>query len=907
MKSHWAHRRAVRRIAAGSTKDDRKHDQLSQAGTTTHARDSGSGRENAGLASLSCAQLSSLSATRRAGLLAVAAALIPMAGVLNAVSGVQPALADPLCSGGTCTVSFTTPGPGQFTVPDGVTSLSVTLYGGTGGTNNLGEVPGGDGAEVNATLTVSPDQVLGVDVGGGGESGGVDGGGSGANGGGGGGGATDVTSGGSIQLVAGGGGGAGGDEDYIDSCLGVNVTPAGGAGGNAGTGGGSGQSFASGGITLAGGAGGAAGTTSGSGGSGGSAAGSDSCPDATLVDGQAGGDGTGTFFTIGHGGSAYSGADFTGGGGGGGGYVGGGAGGDGAWYADVPAQGFGCGSYGNPCPPEYITAGAGGGGGGSSAAPGNSVLFAVVDYSGNSGQVNGGNGEAVFSYPDPVASPSITGTPSPTSVTLSSSPPPTLTDSAVVSGGNAPTGTITFTLYDSSNSLVDTETASVNGNGTYTTPTGYTLPSTGTITGTYQWDVSYSGDSDNAGASDNNDPAEVLAVSDASPSITGTPSPTSVTLSSSPPPTLTDSVVLSGGAAPTGTITFSLYDPSNSLVDTETAAVSGNGTYTTPTGYTLPSTGTITGTYQWDVSYSGDSDNTGASDNNDPADVVTVSRDATSFNITVQRGPMGSTTYGLPSTLGWTGLPSGATGTVTFYTAANVELCSLSLAATSCATSTSLGVGSYPGIYATYGGDGNFNGSTSTNTVTLTVYKANQTIHFTLKAPTTATFGGPKYTPKATTTSFLPVSFKIVAASVKVCSMSGGKVSFIGLGTCTIDANQAGDADYNPTSTLQSFKVGKAPTKITTAPATVTHSVKTTYVAMTATLRSLASGATIGGQKITFTLFADGWSVTGTAITNRSGVATFKVSFSKPDAARSYSASFGGSKDYNPSGATQSI
>jgi len=86
-----------------------------------------------------------------------------------------------------------------------VTSLSVTLYGGTGGTNNLGEVPGGDGAEVNATLTVSPDQVLGVDVaaavraaastvgqrrqrrrrwGG----------------------ATDVTSGGSIQLVAGGGG-----------------------------------------------------------------------------------------------------------------------------------------------------------------------------------------------------------------------------------------------------------------------------------------------------------------------------------------------------------------------------------------------------------------------------------------------------------------------------------------------------------------------------------------------------------------------------------------------------------------------------------------------------------------------------------------------------------------------------
>ena len=37
----------------------------------------------------------------------------------------------------------------------------------------------------------------------------------------------------------------------------------------------------------------------------------------------------------------------------------------------------------------------------------------------------------------------------------------------------------------------------VNGNGTYTTPTGYTLPTTGTVTGTYQWDASYSGDGNN--------------------------------------------------------------------------------------------------------------------------------------------------------------------------------------------------------------------------------------------------------------------------------------------------------------------------------------------------------------------------------------------------------------------------
>ena len=39
--------------------------------------------------------------------------------------------------------------------------------------------------------------------------------------------------------------------------------------------------------------------------------------------------------------------------------------------------------------------------------------------------------------------------------------------------------------------------------------------------------------------------------------------------------------------------------------------MSGNGTYTTPTGYTLPTTGTVTGTYQWIVTYSGDANNIG--------------------------------------------------------------------------------------------------------------------------------------------------------------------------------------------------------------------------------------------------------------------------------------------------------
>ena len=219
------------------------------------------------------------------------------------------------------------------------------------------------------------------------------------------------------------------------------------------------------------------------------------------------------------------------------------------------------------------------------------------------------------------ASPTITTTPSVTAVTLGTSSV-TLKDTAVLSGGYYETGSITFTLYLGS-TLVDTETVSVSGNGSYTTPTGYTLPTTGTVTGTYQWDASYSGDTNNNSASENNAAAEQVVVSPASPTITTTPSVTAVTLGTSSV-TLKDTAVLSGGYYETGSITFTLYLGST-LVDTETVSVSGNGSYTTPTGYTLPTTGTVTGTYQWDASYSGDTNNNSASENNAAAEQVVVS------------------------------------------------------------------------------------------------------------------------------------------------------------------------------------------------------------------------------------------------------------------------------------------
>src|SRR5262249_24114084 len=104
-----------------------------------------------------------------------------------------------------------------------------------------------------------------------------------------------------------------------------------------------------------------------------------------------------------------------------------------------------------------------------------------------------------------IATPTLTTSPSPTTVTLGPTAPPVLTDTATLSGGNSPTGTITFTLFKiGSSTPLDTETVSVLGVGTFSTPRGFTLPAIGTIAGTYQWDATYNGDANNNSVSDNN-------------------------------------------------------------------------------------------------------------------------------------------------------------------------------------------------------------------------------------------------------------------------------------------------------------------------------------------------------------------------------------------------------------------
>jgi hypothetical protein len=176
----------------------------------------------------------------------------------------------------------------------------------------------------------------------------------------------------------------------------------------------------------------------------------------------------------------------------------------------------------------------------------------------------------------------------------------TLNDTAHLTGGDNPTGSITFTLTAPDNTVAYTQTVTVNGDGDYSTSPGVVA----TQTGTYQWSATYNGDANNNPVSSDAGSEPVVVVSPPSIGINTTPGGTILLGSGAK---LTDTAVLSGGINPTGKITFRLYKPGTTTnpVDTEVVTVTGNGPYTTPKGY-VP---TLTGTYQWVATYSGDAHN----------------------------------------------------------------------------------------------------------------------------------------------------------------------------------------------------------------------------------------------------------------------------------------------------------
>ncbi|MDT5079032.1 MAG: hypothetical protein QOJ80_3669, partial [Mycobacterium sp.] len=94
---------------------------------------------------------------------------------------------------------------------------------------------------------------------------------------------------------------------------------------------------------------------------------------------------------------------------------------------------------------------------------------------------------------------------------------------------------------------------------------------------------------------------------------------------------------------------------------------------------------------------------------------------------------------------------------------------------------------------------------------------AAQAINFSSTAPDAATVGGSYVVAASGGASGNDVTFSIDPASTNsACSTNGATVSFDHAGTCVIDADQAGDADYTAAPTAQQqFAVGQAAQAIT--------------------------------------------------------------------------------------------
>lgn len=141
-------------------------------------------------------------------------------------------------------------------------------------------------------------------------------------------------------------------------------------------------------------------------------------------------------------------------------------------------------------------------------------------------------------------------------------------------------------------------------------------------------------------------------------------------------------------------------------------------------------------------------------------------------------------------------------------------------------------------------------GSTATAVKHTVIVKSTQAISFTSTAPGAATVGGSTYTATATATSGLAVSFS--SGTPSVCSVAGSTVSFMAGGTCTIDADQGGDAAFVAApQASQSFAVGVAPTpKVTIASEILSSQKILTPTASTPTgaVALLATNISIGAN-----------------------------------------------------------
>ncbi len=206
------------------------------------------------------------------------------------------------------------------------------------------------------------------------------------------------------------------------------------------------------------------------------------------------------------------------------------------------------------------------------------------------------------------ASPAISTTPAPASGIVGV----IISDSASVSGGVSPSGTVTFALFGPGDTTCAGPNLVASLSGFANVPlSGGSASSAGYATtqvGTFRWQASYSGDSNNNPAVSGCN-AEQVTIQPATPAISTFPSPTQGTVGV----VIHDNASVTGGFSPTGTVSFALFAPGDTTCAGANLVAGLSGFANVPlssgnassAGYTT----TQVGSYRWVAAYSGDANN----------------------------------------------------------------------------------------------------------------------------------------------------------------------------------------------------------------------------------------------------------------------------------------------------------
>jgi hypothetical protein len=376
---------------------------------------------------------------------------------------------------------------------------------------------------------------------------------------------------------------------------------------------------------------------------------------------------------------------------------------------------------------------------------------------------------------------------------------------------------------------------------------------------------------------------------------------TSTALTTSANPTTTGAnttltaTVTAGSGTPTGTIDFE--DGGTSV--NGCAAVALSSRVATCVTTLLASGGTpvpLTAVYSGSSSYQSSTGTLSQQVNRaTPSISLTDSPSTlTSGQSTTLTATVGTTLTGVPSPTGSVAFESEPSGSSYAIIGGCSAMAINGSGVATCATSF-LASGSAYHLEAVYSGDGNYVSVTSP-ALAQTVTKANQTIAFTSSYPSPAYYGS-TYTVTATGGgSTSPVTF--TSATTAVCTLTNSLVSFVGVGTCTIDADQAADTNYNAApEKAQTFTVSPEPTSFTASasPTATAHGNQVTLAA--SGLASSASGTVT---------FATGGTTWCTA-TVSSGSASCSTTAAPGMGTHTVTASYGGDADHAGSTASTSF